>query len=122
MIRISGVNIPDNKNIPYALCYIHGIGLPTAKKIVKKLNIDEFTKAKDLTEEQAKAVRDEIQDNHLVEGELRKKVALDITRLVDLGSYRGVRHRKRLPVRGHRTHTNAHSRQWKAIPIAGKKE
>ena len=122
MIRISGVNIPDNKNIPYALCYIHGIGLPTAKKIVAKLGIDEFVKAKDLTEEQIKAIRDEIQDNHLVEGELRKKVAMNIKRLVDLGSYRGVRHRKRLPVRGQRTHTNARTRKGKAVPIAGKKK
>lgn len=122
MIRISGVNIPENKNVAYALCYIHGIGLPTAKKIVKQLNIHEFTKMKDLTEEQIKAVRDEVQDKHLVEGELRKKVAMDIKRLVDLGCYRGVRHRKRLPVRGQRTHTNARTRKGKAVPIAGKKK
>jgi small subunit ribosomal protein S13 len=122
MIRISGVNIPENKNVAYALCYIHGIGLPTAKKIIKQLNINEFTKMKDLTEEQIKAVRDEVQDKHLVEGELRKKVAMDIKRLVDLGCYRGVRHRKRLPVRGQRTHTNARTRKGKAVPIAGKKK
>lgn len=122
MIRISGVNIPENKNVAYALCYIHGIGLPTAKKIVKQLNINEFTKMKDLTEEQIKTVRDEVQDKHLVEGELRKKVAMDIKRLVDLGCYRGVRHRKRLPVRGQRTHTNARTRKGKAVPIAGKKK
>lgn len=122
MIRISGVNIPDNKNIEFALCYIHGIGLTTAKAIVGKLEINPFTKAKDLTEDQVKAIRDEIQESHLVEGELRKKVAMDIKRLTDLGCYRGVRHRKRLPVRGQRTHTNARTRRGKAIPIAGKKK
>ena len=122
MIRISGVNIPDNKNVEFALCYIHGIGLPTAKKIIGKLEINSFTKAKDLTEDQVKLIRDEIQENHLVEGELRKKIAMDIKRLTDLGSYRGVRHRKRLPVRGQRTHTNARTRRGKAIPIAGKKK
>lgn len=122
MIRISGVNIPDNKNVEFALCYIHGIGLTTAKTIVGKLEINPFTKAKDLTEEQVKAIRDEIQESHLVEGELRKKVAMDIKRLTDLGCYRGVRHRKRLPVRGQRTHTNARTRRGKAIPIAGKKK
>lgn len=122
MIRISGVNIPDNKNVEFALCYIHGIGLTTAKKIVAKLNISPFTKAKDLTEEQVKIIRDEIQENCLVEGELRKKVAMDIKRLTDLGCYRGIRHRKRLPVRGQRTRTNAHTRKGKAVAIAGKKK
>ncbi|USO02392.1 MAG: 30S ribosomal protein S13 [Alphaproteobacteria bacterium] len=122
MIRISGVNIPENKNIEFALRYIHGVGLSTAKQVIAKLKIDPFTKAKDLTEEQIRQIRDEIQENHLVEGELRKKVAMDIKRLVDLGCYRGVRHRKRLPVRGQRTHTNARTRRGRAIPIAGKKK
>ena len=122
MIRISGVNIPENKNVEYALCYIHGIGLPTAQKIVAGLNINPFTKAKDLSEEQIKAIRNEIQENHLVEGDLRKKVAMDIKRLMDLGCYRGLRHRKRLPVRGQRTHTNARTRKGKRIAIAGKKK
>jgi len=122
MIRISGVNIPDNKNVVYSLCYIHGIGLVTAKNIVAKLGIDPTMKAKDLTEEQVAKIRDELQENYLVEGELRKKVMLDIKRLTDLGCYRGIRHRKRLPVRGQRTNTNARTRKGKAIPIAGKKK
>ena len=121
MARISGVNLPDNKNVPYALCYIHGVGITTAKKIVEKCGIGPLTKAKDLTDEQVSAIRDELQENHTVEGELRKKVSLDIKRLNDLGCYRGLRHRKRLPVRGQRTRTNARTRKGKAIAIAGKK-
>lgn len=122
MIRISGVNIPENKNIEYALTYIYGIGHSTAKLIINKLKIKSFTRAKDLTEEQIKKIREEIQNHFTVEGELRKKVSMDIKRLVDLGSYRGVRHRKKLPVRGQRTHTNARTRKGKAVPIAGKKK
>ena len=121
MARISGVNLPDNKSVPYALCYIHGVGITTAKKIVAKCGINPQTKAKDLTDEQVSAIRDELQDNYSVEGELRKKVSLDIKRLNDLGCYRGLRHRKRLPVRGQRTRTNARTRKGKAIAIAGKK-
>lgn len=121
MARISGVNLPDNKNVAYALCYIHGVGITTAKKIVEKCGIEPLTKAKDLTDEQVSAIRDELQESYQVEGDLRKKVSMDIKRLTDLGCYRGLRHRKRLPVRGQRTRTNARTRKGKAIAIAGKK-
>jgi len=121
MARISGVNLPDNKRIEYALRYIHGIGLTTAKKIVAKAGIDPAVKAKDLTDQQVSTLRDLIQDTQVVEGELRKQVSMDIKRLTDLGCYRGLRHRKRLPVRGQRTRTNARTRKGKAVPIAGKK-
>ena len=121
MARISGVNLPDNKNIPYALCAIYGVGITTSKKIVEKCGISPLTKAKDLTDEQVSAIRDELDEQYTVEGELRKRVSMDIKRLNDLGCYRGLRHRKRLPVRGQRTRTNARTRKGKAIDIAGKK-
>ena len=121
MARISGVNLPDNKVITYALRYIHGIGLTSANKIVAKTGIKPETKVKDLTDEQVGLLRDEIQDNHQVEGDLRKSVSMNIKRLTDLGCYKGLRHRKRLPVRGQRTRTNARTRKGKAVAIAGKK-
>lgn len=121
MARISGVNLLPNKRLEYALCAIHGIGLASARVILAKCGIDPATKAKELTDQQVSILRDEIQENYVVEGELRKKVSMDIKRLTDLGCYRGLRHRKRLPVRGQRTHTNARTRKGRAVAIAGKK-
>ena len=122
MIRISGVNIPENKSIEYALCYIYGMGLALQRRVLAKFNISPTKKAKDLSQDEVTLLREEIQDNYVVEGELRKKVAMDIKRFMDMGCYRGLRHRKHLPVRGQRTHTNARTRKGKAVAIAGKKK
>ena len=122
MARIAGINIPQNKVVSIALTYIHGIGLHSSKKICKHLNIPSSTRVNNLSEEQVLKIREFIDANHKVEGDLRRKISLDIKRLNDLGCYRGLRHRKKLPVRGQRTHTNARTRKGKAVAIAGKKK
>ena len=122
MARIAGVNIPTSKKVEIGLTYIHGIGLHTAKKIVAQLGIDPTRRISDLTESETIQIREIIDRDYLVEGDLRRDVAMNIKRLMDLGCYRGLRHRKGLPVRGQRTHTNARTRKGKAKPIAGKKK
>jgi small subunit ribosomal protein S13 len=113
MARISGVDLPKKKRVEYALTYIYGIGLHTSRKILDATEIDYNTRVYELTETQIAKIRKEIQDNYMVEGDLRKKVAMDIKALMDLGSYRGLRHRKGLPVRGQKTKTNARTRKGK---------
>ena len=121
MARIAGINIPQNKVVSIALTYIHGIGLYSSKNICKKLNISETTRVNQLSEEQVLKIREYIDSNHKVEGDLRRDISVNIKRLVDLATYRGSRHKKKLPVRGQRTHCNARTRKGKAIAIAGKK-
>jgi small subunit ribosomal protein S13 len=122
MARIAGVNIPSNKRVEIALTYIHGIGRTTAQKIIGKLGIAPDRRVQDLTDQEVLHIREEIDANQTVEGDLRRETAMNIKRLMDLASYRGLRHRKGLPVRGQRTHTNARTRKGKARPIAGKKK
>ena len=122
MARIAGVNIPSNKRVEIALTYIHGIGRTTAKKIVEKLNISPERRVQDLTDQEVLHIREAIDSGQTVEGDLRRETAMNIKRLMDLASYRGLRHRRGLPVRGQRTHTNARTRKGKARPIAGKKK
>ncbi len=121
MARIAGVNIPTNKRLVVALTYIHGIGRVKAEEICKKTGLSESRRVQDLTEGEIIKIRETIDRDYTVEGDLRREVAMNIKRLMDLGCYRGLRHRKRLPVRGQRTHTNARTRKGKAKPIAGKK-
>jgi small subunit ribosomal protein S13 len=113
MARIAGVDLPKKKRMEYALTYIYGIGLTTSRKILNATGINYDKRVYDLTEEEAAKIRKEIQDNYIVEGDLRKKVILDIKTLMDLGNYRGLRHRKGLPVRGQKTKTNARTRKGK---------
>jgi small subunit ribosomal protein S13 len=120
--RIAGVNLPTNKRVIVALTYIHGIGPTTAKKIADKLGIDPARRIQDLTDSEVLQIRETIDADHTVEGDLRRDTAMNIKRLMDLACYRGLRHRKGLPVRGQRTHTNARTRKGKAKPIAGKKK
>ena len=122
MARIAGVNIPTSKKVEIGLTYIHGIGLHTAQKIVAQLGIDPTRRISDLTESETIQIREIIDRDFLVEGDLRRDVAMNIKRLMDLGCYRGLRHRKSLPVRGQRTHTNARTRKGPAKAIAGKKK
>ena len=122
MARIAGVNIPTNKRVVIALTYIHGIGNTKAKEIVTKLNIPTTARVQDLTDQEVLHIRETIDADYTVEGDLRRTVAMNIKRLMDLACYRGLRHRKGLPVRGQRTHTNARTRKGKAKPIAGKKK
>jgi small subunit ribosomal protein S13 len=122
MARIAGVELPNQKRVEIGLTYIFGIGRSTANKILEKTGINPDTRCKDLTEDEVSKLRDEIQDFHKVEGDLRRDVALDIKRLVEIGCYRGVRHRKGLPVRGQRTKTNARTRKGPAKTIANKKK
>ncbi|MEZ5744478.1 MAG: 30S ribosomal protein S13 [Sphingomonadaceae bacterium] len=122
MARIAGVNIPTNKRVLIALTYIHGIGNTKAREIVDKLGIDHARRVQDLTDAEVLQIRETIDADHTVEGDLRRENAMNIKRLMDLGCYRGLRHRKGLPVRGQRTHTNARTRKGKAKPIAGKKK
>ena len=121
MARIAGVNIPQNKIVHVALTYIHGIGNKFSRNICKKLNISKNRRTNSLTEDEVLKIREFIDKNYKVEGDLRREVSLNIKRLVDLASYRGSRHKKKLPVRGQRTHSNARTRKGKAIAIAGKK-
>lgn len=122
MARIAGVNIPANKLVFIALTYIYGIGQKTAKDICKALKIEDSRRASDLTEEEAIKIREYIEAHYKVEGDLRREVSLNIKRLQDLRCYRGIRHTRKLPVHGQRTHTNARTRKGKAVPIAGKKK
>ena len=113
MARIAGVDLPKKKRMEYALTYIFGIGLTTSRKILDATGISYDKRVHELTEEEAAAVRKEIQQSYMVEGDLRKKVAMDIKALMDLGNYRGLRHRRGLPVRGQKTKTNARTRKGK---------
>ena len=113
MARIAGVDLPKKKRIEYALTYIYGIGVYTSRKILDAVGISYDKRVYELSEEEAAAIRKEIQDNYMVEGDLRKKVAMDIKALMDLGNYRGLRHRRGLPVRGQKTKTNARTRKGK---------
>ena len=121
MARIAGINIPQNKVLNIALTYIHGIGLHSSNKICNKLNIPSNTRVNKLTDEQVLKIREFIDANFKVEGDLRRETSVNIKRLIDLASYRGSRHKKKLPVRGQRTHCNARTRKGKAIALAGKK-
>lgn len=123
MARIAGVNIPSGKRVCIALRYIYGIGPHKSEQICKKLNIASETRVHMLSEQEVVKIREQIESSGLkVEGDLRRQVAMNIKRLMDLGSYRGIRHRKKLPVRGQRTSTNARTRKGKAVAIAGKKK
>ena len=122
MARISGVDIPNQKRVEIALTYIYGIGLTSSQKILAQTGIDPDKRAKDLTEDEISKLRDEIENHYKVEGELRREVALNIKRLVEIKCYRGLRHRKGLPVRGQRTKTNARTRKGPAKTIANKKK
>ena len=122
MARISGVNIPTNKKVHIALTYIFGIGKKIASNICVEASIDVSKRVSELNDDELNKIRDLIDNNHSVEGDLRRKISMDIKRLNDLGCYRGLRHRKKLPVRGQRTHTNARTRKGKAVAIAGKKK
>ncbi len=122
MARIAGVNLPTNKRVVIALQYIHGIGPKFAQDIVTKVGIDAPRRIQDLSDAEVLQLREAIDAGFTVEGDLRRETAMNIKRLMDLGCYRGLRHRKGLPVRGQRTHTNARTRKGKAKPIAGKKK
>ena len=122
MARISGVNIPTNKRVLVALTYIFGIGPKIASEICSKASIDLSKRVNQLTDEEVNKIREIIDQKHQVEGDLRRKVSIDIKRLTDLGCYRGQRHRKKLPVRGQRTHTNARTRKGKGVAIANRKK
>ena len=122
MARIAGVDIPNQKRVEIALTYIYGIGRKSANDILAKTGINPDTRAKDLTEEEVAKLRDEIESHYHVEGDLRRDVALNIKRLVEINCYRGIRHRKGLPVRGRRTKTNARTRKGPAKTIANKKK
>jgi small subunit ribosomal protein S13 len=120
--RIAGVNIPTQKRVLIALTYIHGIGPTKAREICEKVGIPSERRVSQLTDDEVVRIRETIDRDYRVEGDLRREVAMNIKRLMDLGCYRGLRHRKNLPVRGQRTHTNARTRKGKARPIAGKKK
>ena len=122
MARISGINIPSGKRVEVALTYIFGIGTTRAKKICKDAKLDPSKRVNTLTEQELTTIRDLIDKSYVVEGDLRRDNAVNLKRLVDLGCYRGLRHRKGLPVRGQRTHTNARTRKGKSSPVAGKKK
>lgn len=122
MARIAGVNIPTSKRIENALTYIYGIGLTTSRTICEKAGVAVEARVKDLTDAEVIKLREIIDSDYVVEGDRRREVAMNIKRLMDLGCYRGLRHRRKLPVRGQRTHTNARTRKGKAVPIAGKKK
>lgn len=122
MARIAGVNIPTNKRVSIALTYIHGIGHTKAKDICAKVGIPEARRVSEMTDQEVIQIREVIDQDYMVEGDLRREVAMNIKRLMDLGCYRGIRHRKGLPLRGQRTHTNARTRKGPARPIAGKKK
>ncbi|MDD2452914.1 MAG: 30S ribosomal protein S13 [Synergistaceae bacterium] len=121
MARIAGVDIPREKRVEIALTYIFGIGLPTSKKIIEATGINPDTRVKDLTEEETQKLRREIEDHHKVEGDLRREVSMNIKRLMDIGCYRGQRHKLGLPVRGQKTKTNARTRKGPRRTVAGKK-
>jgi small subunit ribosomal protein S13 len=120
--RIAGVNIPTNKRVVIALQYIHGIGAAKSREIMAKVNIPEERRVNELSDAEVLQIRETIDRDYQVEGDLRREVSMNIKRLMDLGSYRGLRHRRGLPVRGQRTHTNARTRKGPAKAIAGKKK
>ena len=120
MARISGVDIPPNKRIEVSLCYIYGIGPAVSRRILGQTGIDMAKKAKDLTEEEVSRLREVIDKGYRVEGDLRKEIGTNIGRLTEIGSYRGMRHRRRLPVRGQRTRTNARTRRGPRQTVAGR--
>ena len=122
MARIAGVNIPTQKRVEISLTYIHGIGRTKATEICRKVGIPAERRVQDLTDDEVMRIRESIDREHMVEGDLRREVAMNIKRLMDLGCYRGLRHRRGLPVRGQRTSTNARTRKGPARPIAGKKK
>ena len=122
MARIAGVNLPTNKRVVIALQYIHGIGQQKAKEIMAKINLPPERRVSQLTDSEVLQIREMIDRDYMVEGDLRREVSINIKRLMDLGAYRGLRHRKQLPVRGQRTHTNARTRKGKAKAIPGKKK
>ena len=122
MARIAGVNIPSQKKLGIALTYVYGIGSKYSIDVCKKANVDWNTRVQDLSESEIKNISDTISSSYVVEGDLRRDVSANIKRLKDLGTYRGTRHRKNLPARGQRTHTNARTKKGKAIAIAGKKK
>ena len=122
MARIAGVNLPTNKRVPIALTYIHGIGPAAADSICEAVGIVPSRRLNELSDAEVLAIREHIDANFTVEGDLRREVQMNIKRLMDLGCYRGLRHRRNLPVRGQRTHTNARTRKGPAKPIAGKKK
>jgi len=122
MARISGVDLPKEKRVEVGLTYIYGIGLPSSHEILKATGVNPDTRIKDLSEEEVNALRDYINKNLKVEGDLRREIALNIKRLMEIGCYRGIRHRKGLPVRGQKTKTNARTRKGPKKTIAGKKK
>ena len=122
MARLAGVNVPSSKRLVIALTYILGIGKKYANDICTNVSIDKSKRVNDLTEDEIIKIRECIDKDYLVEGDLRRSVSNNIKRLTDLGCYKGLRHRNKLPVRGQRTHTNARTRKGKAVPIAGKKK
>ena len=122
MARIAGIDIPREKRVEIALTYIYGVGLPTSQKILKQTNVNGDTRVRDLTEEQVNRLREVIDRGVKVEGDLRRQVALDIKRLIEIGSYRGMRHRRNLPVRGQRTKTNARQRRGPKRTVGARKK
>jgi small subunit ribosomal protein S13 len=120
--RLAGVNVPSNKRLEIALRYIYGIGPKFSTDICDSTKVDQNKRVNQLTEDEIIKIRECIDKNYIVEGDLRREVSNNIKRLTDLGCYRGLRHRNKLPVRGQRTHTNARTRKGKAVPIAGKKK
>ncbi len=122
MARIAGVDLPLNKRVEVALTYIYGIGLPRSQRLLGKAGVSPDIRVKDLTEDEVARIRKVITEDGNVEGDLRKKIQMDIRRLIDIGSYRGIRHRTGLPVRGQRTHTNARTHKGPRRAIAGKKK
>ncbi|SHJ78079.1 small subunit ribosomal protein S13 [Clostridium cavendishii DSM 21758] len=122
MARIAGIDLPREKRVEIGLTYIYGIGLPTSQKILGELGVNPDTRVKDLTEEQVNEIRTYINKNFVVEGDLRREIALNIKRLVEIGCYRGIRHRRGLPVRGQKTKTNARTRKGPKKTIANKKK
>ena len=122
MSRIAGVNVPTNKKLCVSLTYIYGIGVNTAEKICKAANVDKDKRTAKLSDDELIKIREVIDESYAVEGELRSETSMNIKKLIDMKSYRGMRHVRKLPVRGQRTHTNARTRKGKAVPIAGKKK
>ena len=122
MARIAGIDLPNEKRVEYGLTYVYGIGVTSSRKILKEAGINPDTRVKDLTEDEEKKIREIIDRDYTVEGDLKRQVALDIKRLIEVGCYRGLRHRKGLPVRGQRTKTNARTRKGPKRTIAGKKK
>ena len=122
MARISGVDLPREKRVEVGLTYIYGIGLPSSKRILKEANINPDTRVRDLTDEEVKKLSEIINDTQLVEGDLRREIAMNIKRLQEIGCYRGIRHRKGLPVRGQNTKTNARTRKGPKRTVANKKK